>query len=156
MREVTLVTTLLDDQRYSAQEIGDLYRLRWQVEVDLRNLKITLGLDVLKGRKVETVRKEALVCVLVYNLVRLVMLKAARRQRVRANRRRSSPRKAVRSWSGPGGRGGRSTRRRCCPGSAGVKWRRSNGEILMGSILMIRGCGCEPWLRRPGAAMSYR
>ena len=86
VREVTLVTTLLDGQRYPMREIGGLYRLRWQVEVDLRDLKITLGLDVLKGHKVDTVKKEALVCVLVYNLVRLVMLKAAIRQRVSPNR----------------------------------------------------------------------
>jgi hypothetical protein len=86
VREVTLVTTLLDPQRYPAAEIAGLYRLRWQVEVDLRDLKITLGMDVLKGRKVETVKKEALVFSLVYNLVRLVMLKAAERQRVKPNR----------------------------------------------------------------------
>lgn len=86
VREVTLVTTLLDAVRYPAVDIARLYKKRWWVEVDLRALKITLGLDVLKGHKVETVKKEALVCVLVYNLVRLVMLKAAQRQRVRPNR----------------------------------------------------------------------
>jgi hypothetical protein len=82
VREVTLVTTLLEAQRYPAQEIGGLYRQRWQVEVDLRDLKITLGLDVLKGHKVETVKKEVLVYALTYNLVRLVMCKAAKSQRV--------------------------------------------------------------------------
>ncbi len=86
VREVTLVTTLLDPERYPAAEIARLYGLRWQVEVDLRDLKITLGMDVLKSRKVETVLKEVLVFSLVYNLVRLVTVKAARRQRVRPNR----------------------------------------------------------------------
>lgn len=86
VREVTLVTTLLDPQRYPAAEIARLYRLRWQVEVDLRDLKITLGMDVLKGHKVKTVMKELSVFVLVYNLVRLVALKAARRQRVSPHR----------------------------------------------------------------------
>lgn len=86
VQEVTLVTTLLDPVRYSAAEIRRLYRLRWQVEVDLYDLKITLGMDVLKGHKVETVKKEALVLSLVYNLVRLVMLKAAKRQRVSPQR----------------------------------------------------------------------
>ena len=86
VREVTLVTTLLDAQRYPAAEIALLYQLRWQVEVDLRDLKTTLGLDVLKGHKVLTVRKEMLVFVLVYNLVRLVTVKAARQQRVRPHR----------------------------------------------------------------------
>ena len=47
---------------------------------------VVLGMDVLKGHKVETVKKEALVYALVYNLVRLVMLKAAQRQRVNPHR----------------------------------------------------------------------
>lgn len=83
VREVTLVTTLLDPHQYPAMEIAGLYQQRWQIEVDLRDLKITLGMDVLKGHSVDVVIKELLVFVLVYNLVRLVMLKAAHRQRVR-------------------------------------------------------------------------
>jgi IS4 transposase len=46
---------LLDPERYPADKIAERYRMRWQVEVDLRDLKITLGMDVLKGKKVETV-----------------------------------------------------------------------------------------------------
>ena len=86
VQEVTLVTTLVDPQLYPAAEIVKLYRLRWQVEVDLRDLKITLGMDVLKGHKVETVTKEVLIYALVYNLVRLVAAKAAKRQRVSPHR----------------------------------------------------------------------
>jgi len=86
VREVTLVTTLLNVEKYPAAEIAELYRRRWQVEVDLRDLKITLGMDVLKGRSVQTVTKEVLIYVLVYNLVRLVTVKAARRQRVKPHR----------------------------------------------------------------------
>ena len=76
----------LDAVRYPAAAIARLYGLRWQVEVDLRDLKITLGLDVLKGHSVDVVSKEVQVIVLVYNLVRLAMLKAARRQQVRPDR----------------------------------------------------------------------
>jgi hypothetical protein len=86
VREITLVTTLLDPERYPATEIVRLYGQRWQVEVDLRDLKITLGMDVLKGQKLETVMKEMFVFVLVYNLVRLVVLKSARHQRVAPHR----------------------------------------------------------------------
>jgi len=86
VREVILVTTLLDPDQYPASEIAGLYRERWQIEVDLRDLKITLGLDVVKGRKPETVLKELLAFVLVYNLVRAVMLKASRRQQVQPHR----------------------------------------------------------------------
>jgi len=84
--KVKLVTTLLDPVRYPAAQIARLYALRWQVEVDLRDLKITLGLDVLKGHSVDVVNKEVQVFILVYNLIRLVMLKAARRQQVAPNR----------------------------------------------------------------------
>jgi hypothetical protein len=86
VREVTLLTTLLDAERYPADEIARLYELRWQVEVDLRDLKGTLGLEVLKSKKVATIQKEVLVFVLVHNLVRLVMIKAAHRQRVKPHR----------------------------------------------------------------------
>jgi hypothetical protein len=86
VHEVILVTTLLDPERYPAKEIAKLYEQRWQVEVDLRDLKITLGLDILKGQKVDTVKKELLVFVLVHNLVRLVMVEAARRQGVAPGR----------------------------------------------------------------------
>ncbi len=86
VREVILVTTLLDPIRYPAREIATLYRRRWRVEVDLRDFKITIGLDVLKGQSVDVVMKEVQIFVLVYNLVRLVMLKADRRQRVNPHR----------------------------------------------------------------------
>jgi len=86
VREVTLVTTLLDPQRYPAAEIARLYERRWQVEVDLRDLKITLGMDVLKGHKVDTVTKELLVFLKNDNLVRLVTVRAAKRQRVKPYR----------------------------------------------------------------------
>jgi len=88
VREVTLATTLLDPDRYPAEEIAGLYCRRWQVEVDLRDLKTTLGMDVLKGKSVDVVKKEMLIFVLVHNLVRRVMVEAGRRQRV--SRRRIS------------------------------------------------------------------
>lgn len=86
VREITLVTTLLDPQRYPAEEIARLYDLRWQIEVDLRDLKNTLGMDILKGHKLDTVMKELHVFMLVYNLVRLVTVKAAKRQHVAPHR----------------------------------------------------------------------
>jgi len=86
VREVTLVTTLLDSTRYPARAVAELYRKRWQVEVDLRDLKATLGMDVLKGKSVDVVMKEAMIFVLVHNLIRLVMLEASRRQDVAAAR----------------------------------------------------------------------
>lgn len=86
VQEVTLVTTLLDPEQYPAKELAQLYFDRWQVEVNLRHLKQTLGLDVLRCQTEAGVRKEICMLALVYNLVRLVMLKAAGQQAVEPNR----------------------------------------------------------------------
>jgi Transposase DDE domain len=81
-RAVTLVTTLLDPQRYPAEKLAELYRMRWQVETHLRELKCTLGLSVLHSKTVAGVEKEICVFGLVYNLVRAVIQQAAARQGV--------------------------------------------------------------------------
>jgi Transposase DDE domain len=83
---VTIVTTLLDPERYPAQELIELRLRRWDVETNLAHLKTTMGLDVLRCKTEQGVRKELAVFCLVYNLVRVVMLEAARRQRVRVDR----------------------------------------------------------------------
>jgi hypothetical protein len=84
--ELTIVTTLLDDQKYPAEKLVELRLRRWQAEVDLRHLKTTMGLEVLKCKTVEGVRKELAVFGLVYNLVRQVMLEAAIRQKTKPDR----------------------------------------------------------------------
>jgi hypothetical protein len=85
-REVTLVTTLLNRRRYSLRALARLYGLRWQVEGHLRDLKQTLGLDVLHCQTFLGVLKELAFFVTVYNLVRRVMQEAARRQQVPVQR----------------------------------------------------------------------
>ena len=72
-----LLTTLLDHRRISKQELFDLYCRRWHVELDLRNIKITLGVDVLSCRTPQMVEKELWVHLLAYNLIRLLMAQAA-------------------------------------------------------------------------------
>ncbi len=84
--EVTLVTTLLDASVYPAEALADLYFRRWQVEVYLRDLKITLKMDILKCKTVEGVLKELAVFALVYNLVRSVACRAAEANGVAADR----------------------------------------------------------------------
>ena len=76
-RTITLVTTLLDRRRYPARQIVELAAARWQAETDLRHLKITLKLDVLRCKTVTGIVKELAAMILVYNLVRAVMLRAA-------------------------------------------------------------------------------
>ena len=85
-RTVTLVTTLLDAQKYPAAELARLYGLRWQVETHLKELKHTMQMDVLRCQSVEGVLKELTLFVLVYNLVRRVMQEAGRRQAVAMER----------------------------------------------------------------------
>ena len=83
---VTVVTTLLDPLRYPAEELIELRLRRWDVETNLRHLKIAMGLDVLRCKTEAGVRKELAIFCLVYNLVRVVMLEAADRQRVPLSR----------------------------------------------------------------------
>lgn len=83
---VTIVTTLIDPQTYPADELVELRLTRWMVETNLRHLKITLGMKVLKCKTLEGIRKERMIFLLVYNLIRMVMLRSARWQGVNVNR----------------------------------------------------------------------
>lgn len=68
-RNVTLATTLLDAQTYPAAELAELYHRRWRAEVNLRHLKDTLGMRVLRSRTEAGVERELLAFALVYNLI---------------------------------------------------------------------------------------
>lgn len=85
-RQITLATTLLDHQTYSLDDLAQLYLDRWAIETAFGHLKTTMGMDVLRAQTVDGVLKELHVFCLIYNLVRLVMLQAARRQSVPPDR----------------------------------------------------------------------
>lgn len=72
-QKLVLVTTLLDAQTYSAQALGQLYFRRWAVELFFRDIKTTLGLDVLRCQTPALVRKEIAMHAIAYNLVRALM-----------------------------------------------------------------------------------
>jgi hypothetical protein len=76
-RSVVVVTTILDPGQASAEELASLYRARWNNELDLRSIKVTLQMDVLRCKTPELVRKEIWTHVLAYNLIRTVMAQAA-------------------------------------------------------------------------------
>jgi hypothetical protein len=82
----TVVTTLLDADCYTAEAIAELYGVRWRVEQNLRHLKQTMKMDVLRCKTVDGVLKELTVYAIVYNLVRVVMMEAAARQGVDVER----------------------------------------------------------------------
>ena len=79
---LTMVTTLLDPDSYPADDLVALRLRRWDVETNIRHLKITMGMDVLRCKTEAGVRKELAVFCIAYNLVRVVMLRAAERQQV--------------------------------------------------------------------------
>jgi hypothetical protein len=79
VRELVLVTTLLDEQLYSKQEIAQTFHLRWNVELDLRSIKQTMHMNVLRCKTPAMVRKEIWMHLLGYNLIRTVMAQAAQR-----------------------------------------------------------------------------
>ena len=83
---VTLVTTLLDADLYTVEALAELYGVRWRVEQNLKHLKQTTKMYVLKCTTVEGVLKELTVYAIVYNLGRVVLMNAAARQDVDVER----------------------------------------------------------------------
>lgn len=75
-QQVSLITTLLDTETYPTLEIVKLYDDRWDVEVNLKHLKSTLGMEVLRCKSPSMVRKELYVYLLAYNLLRALMWQA--------------------------------------------------------------------------------
>ena len=78
-RTIVVATTLLDPVAYPAQEIAALYGDRWTVELRLRDIKTTMQMDVLRGKSADIVRKEILMHLLAYNLIRALMWQAAQK-----------------------------------------------------------------------------
>ena len=72
-----LVTTLLCSKQTSKAALKTLYRDRWNVELDLRNIKSTLGMEMLTCRTPAMAEKEIWVYLLAYNLIRILMAQAA-------------------------------------------------------------------------------
>jgi hypothetical protein len=73
----SVVTTLTDARMYRREAVAELYHQRWLVELDIRAIKESMGMDVLRCKTPEMVRTEIWVCLLAYNLLRQTMLQAA-------------------------------------------------------------------------------
>jgi len=82
VRQVTLVTTLLDPQLYPAQEILQAYLRRWRLEMCLDDLKTTLEMERLRSRSPEMVQREVYAHLIAHNLIRYTMAQAATQQTV--------------------------------------------------------------------------
>ncbi len=77
VRTLTVVTTLLDAEKYSKEDIAELYGFRWNSELDIRSIKQSLGLDHVRCKSPEMVRKELWTTLLGYNLIRTTAAAAA-------------------------------------------------------------------------------
>lgn len=94
-----LVTTLLDPILYPAEDIADLYLQRWDVELNFRDIKTTMDMDILRCKTPEMVRKEIVINLIVYNAIRQLMLESA--EWSKTNVRRVSFKasiQAIRQW----------------------------------------------------------
>jgi hypothetical protein len=76
-RTIIVVTTLLDADEVTASDLAELYRARWNAELDLRSLKQTMQMDILRCKTPELVRKEIWTHILAYNLIRTIIAQAA-------------------------------------------------------------------------------
>jgi hypothetical protein len=85
-RQIIVVTTLLDSQKYPPQALSQLYYRRWAMELSLRNIKTTLQMDQLSCKNPQNLEREIRMHFLVHNLVRRLMLETARRHRVPLDR----------------------------------------------------------------------
>ena len=73
-----LVTTLLSADETTKDELKKLYKLRWHVELDLRNIKTTLGMEVFSCKSPDMVEKEMWIYSLAYNFIHLLMAQSAK------------------------------------------------------------------------------
>ena len=85
-RIIWIVTTLLDHRAYPAGALARLYQRRWQVEIYFRDIKITMGMDVLRCKTPAMVEKEVWMRVIAYNLIRGLMAEAAAKHGERPER----------------------------------------------------------------------
>ncbi|MCA9068039.1 MAG: IS4 family transposase, partial [Planctomycetaceae bacterium] len=79
-KELVVVTTLLDPEVTTKEDLASLYRSRWSQELDIGELKVTLQMDVLRCKTPELVRKEVWTHILAYNLIRTIMAQSANRR----------------------------------------------------------------------------
>lgn len=82
VESLVIVTTLTDTKEYSNDDIAELFHKRWLVELDIRAIKCTLGMDVLRCKTPEMVCKEIWTCLLAYNSIRKTMLQAAKKHKL--------------------------------------------------------------------------
>lgn len=74
---VWLATSLLDNRKYPASEVAQIYASRWRIETLFHQTKINMGVDVLRSHKAEAIQKEIAARIIAINIVRTIMLESA-------------------------------------------------------------------------------
>jgi hypothetical protein len=85
-QSLTLVTTLVDPQLYPAQELALLYARRWQIELWFRDIKTSMGMEVLRCQSPKMIHKELEMFFIAYNLIRCLMIQASQAYQVEPQR----------------------------------------------------------------------
>src|SRR5712692_1787614 len=85
-RSLTLVTTLVDAQLYPAEQLALLYAKRWQIELWFRDIKTSMGMEVLRCQSPKMIHKELEMFFIAYNLIRCLMIQASREHEVKVQR----------------------------------------------------------------------
>ena len=86
----------LDHEAYLAEEEVGLYAHRWGIEPRFRDIKTTMGMELLRTQSPAMVEKELPMHLLAYNVIRLLMLKAGQLHGV--NHRRISSKEFCKCW----------------------------------------------------------
>ena len=76
-QSVTLVTTLLDPKAYPAEELARLYARRWRIELWFRDIKTSMGMEMLRCKSPQMLHKELEMFFIAYNLIRSLMAEAS-------------------------------------------------------------------------------
>jgi hypothetical protein len=76
-RTIWIVTTLTDAKRYTREAIVELYLRRWEMELTFRDLKTTMGMEVLHCLTPQMIEKELRMFIIAYNCVRTLMVESA-------------------------------------------------------------------------------
>jgi hypothetical protein len=81
-RRLTLVTSLRDPILYPAEQLIALYARRWRLELCLRDLKTTLGMEQLRCQTPDLAEKELLTYLIGHNVIRCLMAETIARHQV--------------------------------------------------------------------------
>jgi len=99
-KKITIATTMIDHKQFPATAFAELYRRRWMVELFLRDIKITLGMDILRCKTPDMIEKELTMHLIAYNLIRHVMQQAATKAEIKVERISfKGTLQAIRQWA---------------------------------------------------------